>query len=88
MRRSAVFLIIALAFIGFLLYTTLAPQRIECEVCVVFNDGSRCAKASGDSKRAASETAQTAACGPLARGMDQTIACGRAEPTKVTCSGS
>jgi hypothetical protein len=86
--RTLVFLLVAAGFIAFLIYGTIKPQRVECEVCVAFNGGDRCAKASGPDRKAASETAQTAACGPLASGMDQTIACGRVEPRAVTCSGS
>lgn len=86
--RTVAFLIVVALFVGYLAFSTVRAQRLECEVCVAFNGGQRCAKASGPTDRAARETAQTAACGPLARGMDQTIACGRAEPVKVTCSGS
>jgi hypothetical protein len=81
-----VFWVIAAAFVAFLAYTSLRPQRTTCEVCVEFAGGNRCAKASGPDRAAATETAQTAACGPLARGMDQTIACGRTAPTAVSCS--
>jgi len=85
--RTVVFLIVAALFVGYLAYSTVKSQRLECEVCVAFNGGQRCAKASGPTKRAATETAQTAACGPLARGMDQTIGCSRAEPIKTSCTG-
>ena len=85
--RSAVFWIVALGFVAFLAYTTLKPQQITCEVCVDFKGGNRCAKASGPDEAAAAETAQTAACGPLARGMDETIACGRLRPTSSSCTG-
>jgi len=33
----------------------------------------------------AREGAQTTACGPLASGMDQSIACGRVQPDSVQC---
>ena len=85
--RTVVFLIVAAAFIALLVYTTLKPQQIECEVCVTFNGGDRCAKASGPTRDAATTTGQTAACGTLASGMDQSIACGRTEPQRVTCNG-
>ncbi len=85
--RTLVFLIVAALFVGYLAYSTIRTQRLACEVCVAFNGGQRCAKASGPTKQTARETAQTAACGPLASGMDQTIACGRTEPVKVTCTG-
>lgn len=87
MSRSAVFWIIAAAFVALLLFSTIRSQQVTCEVCVTFNGGTRCAKASGQDRRAASDAAQTTACGPLANGMDQTIACSRTVPTSVTCTG-
>lgn len=86
--RTAVFWIVAAAFVAFLAYSSVRTQGTTCEVCVAFGGGSRCAKASGPDRKSAAETAQTAACGPLARGMDQTIGCSRIEPTKVSCQGS
>jgi hypothetical protein len=85
--RTAVFWVIAAAFVAFLAYTSLRSQSATCEVCMSFNGAERCAKASGPTREAATETAQTTACGPLASGMDQTIACGRTEPKSVSCGG-
>lgn len=85
--RTAVFWIIAAGFVAFLAWSSLRTQAVTCEVCMSYNGGERCSKASGPSKQAASETAQTAACGPLTSGMDQTIACGRAQPKSVSCTG-
>lgn len=85
--RTAVFWIIAAGFVAFLVYSSVKPQAVTCEVCMNFNGGERCAKASGPTKEAATETAHTAACGPLASGMDQTIACGRVDPKSVSCGG-
>lgn len=85
--RTMVFWIIAIGFVAFLAYTSLTPQQVSCEVCMTFNGGDRCAKASGPDRKTASETAQTAACGPLARGMDATIACSRTEPRSTSCGG-
>ena len=87
LNRSLIFWVIAAGFVAFLAYSSLKPQRTICEVCVEFAGGNRCAKASGPTQKAATETAQTAACGPLARGMDQSIACGRVTPVSVSCKG-
>jgi hypothetical protein len=87
LNRTLVFWLIAAAFIAFLAYSSLKPQQTTCEVCVEFGGGRRCAKASGPDRKSATETAQTAACGPLARGMDETIGCSRAEPASVNCEG-
>ena len=87
LSRTAVFWIVAAAFVAILAYTSLKPQQVACEVCVTFKGGDRCAKASGPTEEAARETAQTAACGPLSRGMDETIGCGRTTPRSVSCGG-
>lgn len=87
-KRTAVFWIVAAAFVAFLAYSSIGSQQTTCQVCVAFGGGNRCAKASGPDKKSATETAQTAACGPLARGMDQSIACGRLEPVSISCPGS
>jgi hypothetical protein len=73
------------AFIAFLLYATLEVQRVECTVTVDFQGKRRTATASGASEESATEQAQTAACGPLAKGMDESIACGRRPPAAVQC---
>ncbi|MHB1328801.1 MAG: hypothetical protein ACYC2K_11425 [Gemmatimonadales bacterium] len=87
LSRSTVFALIVVIFVGILAYTSFKPQQITCEVCVDFRAGSRCAKASGPTKEEASVTAQTAACGPMSRGMDDIIGCGRVVPRSVSCEG-
>ena len=73
------------AFIAFLLYATLEVQRVECTVTVEFQGQRRTATASGASEESATEQAQTAACGPLVQGMDESIACGRRPPAARQC---
>ena len=73
------------AFIAFLLYATLEVQRVECTVTVDFQGERRTATASGASEESATEQAQTAACGPLVQGMDESIACSRRPPATVQC---
>ena len=85
-RRSALIvgLIVAL-FVGYLLWSTLGAQRASCEVCVEFAGGRNCATASGVASIEARRTAQTTACGPLAPGMDASIACGNRRPASSRC---
>lgn len=85
--RTAVFWIVAAAFVAFLAYTSLRSQSVTCEVCMTFAGGERCAKATGPNAADATQTAQTTACGPLAAGMDQSIACSRTTPKSVSCTG-
>ena len=77
--------LVIVAFIVFLLYSTLEVQRVECTVTVGFQGQRRTATASGASEESATEQAQTAACGPLVQGMDESIACSRRPPAAVQC---
>jgi hypothetical protein len=84
-RARLVTVLVIVGFIAFLVYATLEVQRVECTVTVSFQGESRTATASGASEESATEQAQTAACGPMVQGMDQSIACSRRPPTAVQC---
>ena len=77
--------LVVLAFVAFLAWTTVSAQKAECHVCVEFAKGRNCATASGADERSAAQGAQTTACGPLANGMDATIACENIPPTIRQC---
>jgi hypothetical protein len=74
-----------LGFVAFLAWSTVSAQKVECRVCVEFANGRNCATASGADEKTAGQSAQTTACGPLAAGMDATIACGNIVPVIRQC---
>jgi hypothetical protein len=78
-------LLVLLAFGGFLLWSTLSSQRVECTVTVGFNNAQNTATASASSEDDAMREAQTVACGPLTKGMNDRIACGRIPPVSRQC---
>ncbi len=78
-------LLAVLAFGGFLLWSTLSSQRVECAVTVAFNNTQNSATASAATASDATREAQTAACGPIANGMNESIACGRIPPVSRQC---
>jgi hypothetical protein len=84
-RGRLLTLIFVLAFAGFLLWSTLSSQRVECTVTVAFNNTQNTATASGASEADATREAQTAACGPIAHGMNESIACSRIPPVSRQC---
>ena len=84
-RGRLLTLLVVLAFAGFLLWSTLSSQRVECTVTVAFNNAQNTATASAASEADATREAQTAACGPIANGMDESIACGRIPPVSKQC---
>jgi hypothetical protein len=78
-------LLVLLAFAAFLLWSTLSSQRVECSVTVDFGGSRNSAVASAASEPDAVREAQTAACGPLAAGMNESIACSRIPPISRHC---
>jgi hypothetical protein len=84
-KRALIGVAIVIAFVGYLLWSTLAQQRAACRVCVAFKGRRNCATASAASTKEATRNAQTTACGILATGMDNAIACGNAVPEGVEC---
>lgn len=86
MKRGTQLTLIAIVLFGaLLLYNTLSAQKAECNVCVEFNGGRNCATASHENTEEAARSAQTTACGILASGMNESIACSRAKPASVQC---
>jgi threonine/homoserine efflux transporter RhtA len=86
MKRSTLYTIAAVLAVGLLFfYMTTARATEECAVCIEFQGGTNCATAAGRTAREATEAAQNTACGPLARGMNETIACGNRAPVSVQC---
>lgn len=86
-RRTVVILWLAAAAAlgGAFLWSTLAAQRYECEVCVEFAGKRSCATASAGSERGAARAAQTTACGTLARGRIEMNRCAETVPLSRTC---
>lgn len=86
MKRSTLFTIAAvLAVVLLFFYMTTARATEECAVCIEFQGGTNCATAAGRTAAEATEAAQNTACGPLARGMNESIACGNRAPASVQC---
>ena len=82
--RLTVFAIVVLAAI--LLWSTLAAQKAKCNVCVSYRNAQNCARASAASEKEAAKSAQTTACGPIARGMAESIECDNVPPASVDCT--
>jgi hypothetical protein len=84
-RGSLLTLLILLGFGVFLLWSTLTSQQAECTVTVAFGGVQGTGTASAASETDAVREAQTAACGPLAQGMNDAIACSRTPPVSRRC---
>jgi len=86
MKRSTLLAIAAVIAVGLLFFfMTTAHANQECNVCVEYQGRSNCAAALGSTAAEATETAHRTACGPIAQGMNESIACGNRAPVSVQC---
>jgi hypothetical protein len=84
-KASAAITAVVLAIMAYVVVGSMARVEKRCEVCIEFNGGRRCARGAGANEQEAKSGAQTAACGVLASGMDETIRCQNAQPVSATC---
>jgi hypothetical protein len=61
--------------------------RVECRVCMEFGGRRNCATAAAPTAAEAVQSARTTACGPIAGGVRDSIACGGATPAEQSCKG-
>ena len=86
MKRSTLYTIAVVAGIAALFFLMTAGRAgVTCEVCMDFRGRANCATAAGPDSAAATETARTTACGPIASGMNESIACGNTIPATTRC---
>jgi hypothetical protein len=79
--------LVVVALIAFLVWSTLGSQRVECRACVEYGGQRNCASASAPTREEAARSAQATACGPVARGMNESIACANRPPAELVCRG-
>ena len=77
-------LIFGLAFLAIMYTSTRNLSTYRCEVCIEFNGRSACRTASAAAREQAKRTATDNACGLIASGMSDSIACTNTPPSKVT----
>lgn len=88
LKRTTKALVISgmVALVGFVIYASMARVERVCEVCVEFNGRTECRRGAGATDQEAIDAAQTAACGVMAFGMDQSIRCRNTPAKSTSCS--
>jgi hypothetical protein len=86
-RTTKATLVFLVLFIGAVVVLSLRVPKVECEVCVTFHGEQRCSRASAADEKGALQSATIAACGVLAGGMTDTIACQNTPPDRTSCLG-
>jgi hypothetical protein len=70
--------------LGVIVYSSMNLSKFKVEVCMTFNGRSTCKTAVGTTQEETLQTAITNACGELAGGVTDSIACERTPPSKET----
>jgi hypothetical protein len=68
-------------------WLSTAIGQVECRVCMEFAGRRNCATAAAPTAAEAVQSARTTACGPIAGGVRDSIACGSTTPAEQSCSG-
>ena len=76
-------IVFVLAVLAVIIYSTLNLAKYRVEVCVTFNGRSDCRIASADTEEHALRSATSNACGLLASGVTDSLACEHGTPTSV-----
>ena len=82
-RKVLIGIVGAAAFIALLTYMTMGLKQHRVEVCVEFKGRTNCRTAAGSTKEQALRTATENACGLIASGMTDSMACSQTPPVSV-----
>ena len=77
-------ILLALALLAAIVYSTMNLARFRVEVCVAYKGLTNCRIASGSTEEFATRTAKTNACAGIVSGVTDTIGCENTDPVKVT----
>jgi hypothetical protein len=77
-------ILIVAAILGIMVYSSMNLAAHRVEVCINFRGIENCKTARGATQEDAVRTAITNACGEMASGVTDSMACTRLEPSKLT----
>ncbi len=85
MNKKPVWIGIAfvVVFLAVIVYSTMNLSQNKVQVCITFKGQTSCKTASATTREFAIRTATTNACGELAGGVTETMACNQAIPDSV-----
>jgi hypothetical protein len=83
--RTAIGALLALLFLGALLYASLTANAVTCEVCIEFAGRQACRTGSASTRAEAVYGATTNACAILSDGVTDGIRSGNTQPSLERC---
>ena len=85
MKKPVLFgVIFVLIVLGVIIYSSFNLAKVRVEVCMQFNGKTNCKTASAATEEFALQAAVTNACGEIAFGVTETVACEHTPPAKFT----
>jgi hypothetical protein len=85
MKKPVLFgILFVLIVLAVIVYSSFNLAKVRLEVCINFNGRSNCKTASAVSEEFTTQTAVANACGEIAFGVTETVACEHTPPTKIT----
>jgi hypothetical protein len=86
MKKKIFLLAAGLALlVSYMTYLTMSTGQITCDVCIEFHGRTECRKATGKDEAEAQMSATGTACGLLAGGVTDGIACQNTAPKSISC---
>jgi hypothetical protein len=79
-KPALIGVLLALAILGAIVYTTLGNQEYRVEVCMSYKGQSACRIASARTKETAERTARENACAQISTGSFDSLHCENGEP--------
>ena len=76
--------IIFLALMGLIAYSTMSTAKARVEACVEFKGNTVCRTTAGETREEALHTAVSNACAVMVSGVTDSLACEHTPPSKVT----
>ena len=86
MSKGAILgLVFTFAVVLLAIFAVRGVRRVNCKVCVTYEQQTVCRTGSGKNREDAVKSAQRACCAVLASGMTESIKCENLKPDSVDC---
>jgi hypothetical protein len=79
-------IVIALVFVGAMLYATFGMGGIDCEACLTYQGRSACRTVTAPDRDQAIAQVTATICSVVASGVTQSMECNRTPPASLRCT--
>lgn len=84
--RTAIGVLLGVAFVGAVIWYALDVTSVRCEICVDYKGRSACSVSQAADLATAEMQAHSGACSQVTGGVTETLECDRIAPSKRQCS--